>query len=74
MVKIGAQPISEIFVGSMGIKESYVGTDLVYRRPGGYIYIDLVGFTNYIPFIHKESAGMFCADGSPFMGKPAQGG
>ena len=64
MIRIGAQPITEICLGTQGIKEAYVGESLVYRREGSHIFIELIG--GYVPFIHKESTGLICADGSGF--------
>ena len=38
---IGDDQISDMFVGDMGIKEIIIGEDVVYTRPGGYLYIEL---------------------------------
>lgn len=37
----GDTPISEIFVGDMGIKTVMSGGNPIYERSGGYIYIEL---------------------------------
>ena len=70
MIKIGAQPISEIYAGGMGIKESYVGTDLVFSRPGGCIFIELVGGS--YSFVPRDSTALLCADGMIFACKAEQ--
>lgn len=67
MIQIGAQAISEIFCGSQPIKEAYVGEERVFLRPGGCIFIELIG--GYIPFVPRESAGLTCADGAAFACK-----
>lgn len=40
MVNIGSDA-AELMVGSMGIKTVAVGAEIIYTRPGGYIYIEL---------------------------------
>lgn len=40
MVNIGSDA-AEMMVGSMGIKTVAVGAEIIYTRPGGYIYIEL---------------------------------
>ena len=41
MIAIGTDQIREVFAGGMGVKDVYVGDQLVYARPGGYIYLEL---------------------------------
>lgn len=41
MLEIGNNPIGEMFVGEMGIKQAIVGSETVYERQGSYIYIYL---------------------------------
>lgn len=41
MVNVGNEPIQNLFIGEMGIKSVFVGTESVYTRPGGYIYLNL---------------------------------
>lgn len=40
MVTVGSDMV-EPMVGSMGIKTVAVGAEIIYTRPGGYIYIEL---------------------------------
>lgn len=40
-MKVGEEQITSLFVGDMGIKTVAVGGDIVYSRPGSYIYIYL---------------------------------
>ena len=42
MVYAGAEQIASLMVGNMGVKTVAVGDDVVYERPGGYFYINLV--------------------------------
>lgn len=41
MVNVGEEQIASLFIGDMGIKTIMVGSDEIYTRPGGYIYINL---------------------------------
>lgn len=41
MVKIGEEELTTIFVGEMGIKQVCVGNESLYKRPGGYLYLEL---------------------------------
>lgn len=45
MLKIGTENISTLFVGRMGIKTASVGKEIVYQRPGAYVYIELQNTT-----------------------------
>ena len=45
MVYEGTEQVTSLFVGSMGVKTVAVGNDVVYERPGGYFYINLVANT-----------------------------
>lgn len=38
---VGTEQLAERFVGNMGIKEEYIGDELIYRRAGGYFYLIL---------------------------------
>ena len=40
MVTVGSDMV-EPMVGAMGIKTVSVGAEIIYTRPGGYIYIEL---------------------------------
>ena len=40
MVNVGSDAV-ELMVGPMGIKTVAVGAEIIYTRPGGYIYIEL---------------------------------
>lgn len=42
MIYEGAEQIASLMVGTMGVKTVAVGNDVVYQRPGGYFYINLV--------------------------------
>lgn len=42
MIYEGTEQVTSLFVGSMGVKTVAVGNDVVYERPGGYFYINLV--------------------------------
>ena len=42
MIYAGAEQIASLMVGTMGVKTVAVGNDVVYQRPGGYIYIQLI--------------------------------
>lgn len=41
-VYVGAREVTSLMVGDMGIKRVYVGREMVYERPGGYVYIKLI--------------------------------
>ncbi len=40
MVNVGSDA-AELMVGPMGVKTVAVGAEIIYTRPGGYIYIEL---------------------------------
>ena len=40
MVNLGSDA-AELMVGPMGVKTVAVGSEIIYTRPGGYIYIEL---------------------------------
>lgn len=42
MITVGNDQIESLFVGDMGIKEIVVCDEVVYTRPGGYLYIELI--------------------------------
>lgn len=39
MITIDEKEITEMFIGTQGIKTVIVGADPVYERKGGYIYL-----------------------------------
>lgn len=41
-VYVGAREVSALMVGNMGIKSVFIGSEQVYERSGGYIYINLI--------------------------------
>ena len=41
MITIGEEQIKELFVGEMGVKTVCVGNEVIYTRPGGFLYIEL---------------------------------
>ena len=41
MIAIDEKEITEMFIGTQGIKTVIVGADPVYERKGGYIYLVL---------------------------------
>ena len=41
MIAIDEKEITEMFIGTQGIKTVVVGEDPVYERKGGYIYLVL---------------------------------
>ena len=41
MITIDEKEITEMFIGTQGIKTVHVGEDPVYERKGGYIYLVL---------------------------------
>lgn len=41
MIYAGAEQIASLMVGNMGIKTAAIGTEAIYTRPGGYLYIEL---------------------------------
>lgn len=43
MLNWGEQPIHELMVGEMGIKTAAIGDEIIYARPGSYIYLELSG-------------------------------
>lgn len=45
MLRIGTDEIESLFVGEMGIKTAAVGEDIVYQRPGAYVFIELQNST-----------------------------
>jgi hypothetical protein len=38
---IGDEDILSLFLSEMGVKEAFVGDTSIYRRDGGYFYIEL---------------------------------
>lgn len=42
MIYEGAEQVASLMVGTMGVKTVAVGNDVVYQRPGGYVYIQLI--------------------------------
>ena len=42
MIYEGAEQVASLMVGTMGAKTVAVGNDVVYQRPGGYVYIQLI--------------------------------
>ena len=45
LITIGKDKISTLFTKDMGIKSVAVGNDEIFRRPGGYLYIQLTTST-----------------------------
>lgn len=43
MLNWGEQDIQQLMVGEMGIKTAAIGDEIIYARPGGYIYLELSG-------------------------------
>lgn len=41
MIYDGADQISALMVGEMGVKTVAVGDEIIYTRPGGYFYLEL---------------------------------
>lgn len=41
MIAVDEKEITEMFIGTQGIKEVLVGEDPVYERTGGYFYLTL---------------------------------
>lgn len=41
MINVGDELIKDLFVGEMGIKTVAIGSDVIYTRPGGYLYLEL---------------------------------
>lgn len=41
MLAVGIKRILELFIGSMGIKSARLGTETIYERPDGFLYIEL---------------------------------
>lgn len=41
MIAIDEKEITEMFIGTQGIKTVFVGEDPVYERKGGYFYLIL---------------------------------
>ena len=41
MIAIDEKEITEMFIGTQGIKTVIVGGDSVYKRKGGYVYLVL---------------------------------
>lgn len=40
-MQLGSDSVASLMIGEMGIKTAAVGSETVYTRPGGYIYIIL---------------------------------
>lgn len=51
---VGAEPVSSLMLGDMGVKTVMLGGAEIYRRPGGYCYITLDTSTK--PEIEKEKS------------------
>ena len=43
MLDQGERPIQQMMVGEIGIKTAAIGDEIIYNRPGGYIYLELCG-------------------------------
>ena len=41
MIYEGADQITSLMTGEMGIKTVYADDEIVYNRPGGYFYLEL---------------------------------
>lgn len=41
MISAGSEPIGELRVGEMGVKEVQLGGTGLYTRQGGYFYLEL---------------------------------
>ena len=41
-VYVGAREVTSLMVGDMGVKSVFIGSEQVYERSGGYIYINLI--------------------------------
>lgn len=41
MINVGDDQITALFAGDMGIKTVAIGDEIIYTRPGGYLYICL---------------------------------
>lgn len=41
MISAGSEPIGELRVGGMGVKEALLGSASLYTRSGGYFYLEL---------------------------------
>ncbi len=41
MVNAEKSQISPLFIGDTGVKSIFVGTEKIYERPGGYVYLVL---------------------------------
>ena len=57
--------VNEISVGQQGVREVYAGKDIIYKRYGGVVYIDLTGYSEeFIP--RNTTAPLLDADGAVF--------
>lgn len=41
MVNAEKSQISPLFIGDTGVKSIFIGTEKIYERPGGYVYLVL---------------------------------
>lgn len=41
MVNADKSQISPLFIGDSGVKSIFVGSEKIYERPGGYVYLVL---------------------------------
>ena len=67
MITVGAEQITALFAGQMGIQAGYAGNDLVFGRVGSYFYLDLdtSGGQAFIP--SGQSTTLITADGQEFL-------
>lgn len=45
MITVGNDQVNELFNGNMGIKNVYIGEDLIYKRESSFVYIELTSAT-----------------------------
>lgn len=71
MLFAGNDKIASLFVGDMGIKRVYIGSELVYERPGSYIYVELdtSGETSMIQFAPLGATALLDSAGKEFLVK-----
>lgn len=70
MLYAGTDKITSLFAGDMGIKRVYAGSELVYERPGGFLYLELVtGSGGVSRFAPAGSSALLDSSGRTFLCK-----
>lgn len=67
MISAGAEQITALFSGQMGIQAGYTGDDLVFSRTGSYFYLELQTSVGQAFIPSGQSGALITADGQEFL-------